>query len=147
MYCAGNNSGLAAQRTNSRRINRSRFRFTARSRTSTTTDRDRKELLRTLLEEVILHVERQESRCRSDAALAGRHDYQTGCAFEALVKRTGRPPMKIPSPCFAGWLLITRTRSSPASSIAKDAETVTGGCTGVWLSYWTLTSSCANSLP
>src|SRR5207237_366037 len=37
-------------------------------------------------------------------------------------KHTGRPPMKIPSPCFAGWLLITRTRSSPASSIAKDAR-------------------------
>ena len=51
----------------------------------TTTDRDRKELLRTLLEDVRVDVHRDERRAELDAALAGRRRHRTG-------RRTARRP-------------------------------------------------------
>ena len=46
----------------------------------TTTDRDRKELLRTLLEEVTLNLKRAEGQAASDVALARRRHHDTGCS-------------------------------------------------------------------
>src|SRR5437660_3709980 len=50
----------------------------------TTTARDRNELLRTLLEEVILKVERKESHADLTLRWRGQHDYKACCALEAL---------------------------------------------------------------
>ena len=50
----------------------------------TTTDRDRKELLRTLLEEVILESQARRRSRASDSALARRRDHDAGCPGPAL---------------------------------------------------------------
>src|ERR1700674_2680040 len=51
---------------------------------ATTTDRDRKELLRTLLEESNLECRAREVQCTSDAALARQVDERDRCAAAAL---------------------------------------------------------------
>ena len=51
---------------------------------TTTTDRDRKELLRTLLEEVSLNLKRAEGSRAPDSALARRRDYDAGCSCSAI---------------------------------------------------------------
>ncbi|MGH9630492.1 MAG: hypothetical protein ACRD7E_19445 [Bryobacteraceae bacterium] len=79
---------------------------------TTTTDRDRKELLRTLLEEVILNLKRAEGRAH--LTLRWR-----GGAFTTLdvpvprFKPMGYAPTRIRSPCCVAWLHFIPTKSLP----------------------------------
>ena len=86
---------------------------------ATTTDRDRKQLLRTLIEEVIVDVIREERR----ATLTIR--WKGGAITELVVPlpryQPPSAPTRTPSRCSDGSPSITTTRRSPGSSTAKVA--------------------------
>ena len=81
----------------------------------TTTDRDRKELLRTLLEEVILNLKRAEGRAHLTLRWRGGaiHHYWMFPSRDS--SRWGRAPTKIPSRCCRVWPLFIPMKSSPES--------------------------------
>lgn len=85
----------------------------------TTTDRDRKELLRTLLEDVTIAVERAEYR----ACVAVRWRSGDITRLEVALPRSNPPtgePMKKPSTSSAAWPSIMPMASSLEFSIARS---------------------------
>ena len=80
----------------------------------TTTDRDRKELLRTLLEEVILNLKRAEGRAH--LTLRWRGGAITVWMLRSRVSNPwDRAPTKIRSRCCAAWPLFIPMKLSPES--------------------------------
>jgi hypothetical protein len=89
----------------------------------TTTDRDRKELLRTPLEEVILNVEHKEKESHADLTLRWRGGMITKLDVHLKSYQVQGPkPRKTRCRCFVVWPPITRTMSSPAFSIVNSTS-------------------------
>ena len=80
----------------------------------TTTDRDRKELLRTLLEEVIVAVERAEHRAHLTLRWRGGELTEMDVPVPRFQPRVCAPT-KTRSRCCAVWRLSIPTKSSPES--------------------------------
>ena len=90
----------------------------------TTTDRDRKELLRTLLEEVIVAVDLPERRAHLNPALAWRHPHRTRSLLAAFPAAwpTHRRRYHLLAPSPGRSLLRRCHRRHPESSRSKDGD-------------------------
>ena len=91
---------------------------------TTTADRDRKELIRTLLEEAILNSETSRRSRPSDSALARRGDHHSGCCRAAIqADGTAHRRRHDLAAAPAGCSLSRRShRRHPESSGAKDCN-------------------------
>ena len=89
---------------------------------ATTTDKDRKQLLRTLLEEVNITVHRDHDKAAQTSSCAGKAARSPSWPFPpAHARHAGFAPTKTPSTWSAVSPPTTPTRRSPASSTGSTA--------------------------